>query len=501
MHSPAPRPPRSVLVLLSLAPLLANADAGLVVLALPDIRQDLSMGLAGAHWVINVYVLLVGGLQLLGGRLCDRAGARRLFLWSLAAFAAASAGCGLAPSGPVLLLARAGQAMAVAVLVPAAMCILLVAVPGSAERRRALALWAACGGIGSIVGVLAGGLAVTVLDWRWAFLLNVPLALAGVVVGWRLCPDDTTRPRDATLDVPGALLLVGSLGGLVYGLVGTAGHGTGPHTWAVLGIAAALGGLLWWRQTHVVEPLLPTALLRDRSLVAGAVGIGLIAAATSPVVFVCSMYLQQVHGYSACLTGCALLPVVGGVILVGRWATRLLGRLGPRLPCLVGCALTGSGLLLLTRLQPDSPYLSGLLPGLTLVGAGLPFLWMACELAAVSGVSRLDTGAAAGVVQCAGQIGAALGLALAVTVCGTAGPAATSGPVDPAALTVGATRAFWACAGLILCAALTARFGLRAVRPVRSEPVQSEPVRAGYAPSSSGRASDQPESPVLLVRG
>ncbi|MFJ1869740.1 MFS transporter [Streptomyces sp. NPDC088097] len=471
----------SVVALVSFAPLLANADAGLVVLALPDIQRDLSMSLAGAHWVTNVYVLLVGGLQLLGGRLCDRAGARRLLLGSLAAFAVASAACGAAPSGAALLLARAGQAGAAALMVPAAMCILLSGAAGPAERRRALALWAACGGVGSVAGVLAGGLAVSWLDWRWAFLLNVPLALGALVAGRRLCPPDEVRPREGVLDFPGAFLLVGALMSFVYALVGVTEYGSGARTWAVLAVSAVLGALFLRRQRRAADPLLPAALLRDRALAAGSLGIVFVAAATGPVVFVGSVYLQRVHGYDAWTAGCALLPVVGGIVLVGRVCSRMLGRLGPRVPCLVGCGLTGAGLLLLTQVSATSPYLTGLLPGLALVGAGLPFLWMACETAAVSGVGRDEVGAAAGVVQCAGQLGAAVGLALAVTVYGSAAGGA-GGAGDPAVLSTGASRAFWVCVVLMVCAALTAQFGLRPRR---------EAALPVYAPSSTGRAPDQ----------
>jgi MFS family permease len=438
-----------VLALVCLAPLLANADAGLVVLALPEIQRDLGMTLTGAHWVTNVYVLLVGGLQLLGGRLCDRIGPRRLFLGALAAFSAASAVCGAAPGEVVLLAGRAAQAVAAALLVSAAMCMLLTVASGAEQRRRALALWTACGGVGSIAGVLAGGLAVSHLDWRWAFFLNVPIALAAWAAGRRLCPRCIREsPRGLPLDLSGALFLR--------------------------------------RQKVAADPLLPAVLWRERTLAAGALGILFVAAATGPVVFVTSLYLQEVHGYSAWTAGCALLPVVGGVLLVGRLCTRLLGRFGPRLPALTGCALSGAGLLLLTRVLPNSPYTAGLLPGLALVGAGLPFLWMAYETAAVAGVRACSVGAAAGVVQCAGQIGAAIGLALEVTVYGSStrgqGGTGTAGPV---LLTEGAARAFWMCAARMACAALTARFGLRAA-PARNG---QAPRPADGAPSRTGHAS------------
>ncbi|MFB9545903.1 MFS transporter [Micromonospora sagamiensis] len=475
MPATVTRPHRFLVPLVCLAPLLANADAGLVVLALPDIQRDLSMSLIGAHWVTNVYVVLVGGLQLLGGRLCDRFGARRLLLSSLMAFAVTSALCAVAPTGWVLLAARAGQAVAAAVLVPAAMCVLLTMAPGEAQRRSGLALWAASGGIGSVAGVLTGGLAATQLSWRWAFLLNVPLALGAFMASRRLEPGDKPCPRGAAVGVPGALLLVGTLLTLVYAMVSVADQGFGPSTCALLAVAVVLGGSFLRCEARSAHPLIPVVLLRNRSLATGALGILFVAAATGPVVFVSSVYLREAHGYSAWTAGCALLPVVGGVIVVGRWSSHLLGRYGPRLPCLVACGLTGSGLVWLASLSPDSEYSTRLLPGLVLVGAGLPVLWMSCELAAVSTVGRTVVGAAAGVVQCAGQIGAALGLAVAVTVYSGTGHSA-DGPANPGVLTEGATRAFWCCAALMLCVALTAQLGLG---PRRSRPV-SDPTTGGF---------------------
>lgn len=470
MQTPAPRSHRSVVLLVSLAPLLANADAGLVVLALPDLRRDLSMSLTEAHWVTNVYVVLVGALQLLGGRLCDRYGARRLFLGALTAFAVASLLCAAAPTGAALLSARAGQAVAAAVLVPAAMCLLLTTVRGEAQRRGALARWAAYGGAGSVAGVLAGGLAAGHLGWRWAFLLNVPIALGALPAGRRL-PADAPRPRHGALDVPGALLLTGALLSLVHALVGIADHGFGPVTWVSFAVATVL---FVRRQARAADPLLPVSVLRDRALMAGALGIVFVAAATGPVVFVGSLYLREARGYGAWPAACALLPVVGGVLVTGRWCARWVGRLGPRTPFLAGCGLTGSGLVLLTSLSPGSSYATGLLPGLVLVGAGLPVLWMACEIASVSAVGRDVLGTAAGVVQCAGQTGAALGLAVAVTVYG--GGNAQGGPAAAAA---GAARAFWVCAAVLACAALTLHVGLRSRRRAAAGRVMRPAATAG----------------------
>ncbi|MGW4498963.1 MFS transporter [Micromonospora sp. NPDC004336] len=480
MSTAVTRPHRFLLPLVCLAPLLANADAGLVVLAVPDIQRELSMSLTEAHWVTNVYVLLLGGLQLLGGRLCDRHAPRSLLRGALVAFAVASACCAVAPTGWVLLSARAGQAVAAAMMVPAAMCVLLTVAPEDAQRRAGLALWAASGGIGSVAGVLVGGFAATHLGWRWAFLLNVPLALGALAGSRRLELGAERRSRGTSVAASGALLLVGTLLTLVYALVDIAEQGLGPSTWALLAVAVVLGGSFLRREARSRQPLVPVVLLRDRSLAAGALGVLFVAAATGPVVFVGSVYLREAHGYTAWGAGCALLPVVGGVIVVGRWSSRLLGRRGPRLSCLVGCGLTGSGLLWLTSLGPGSGYPTGMLPGLVLVGAGLPVLWMSCELSAVSTVGPRAVGTAAGVVQCAGQIGAALGLALAVTVYSRTGHGA-GGAASPAALTEGATRAFWCCSALMLCVALTAQLGMRPGRARRVGPTRaSGGTGAGY---------------------
>ncbi|WP_105970510.1 MFS transporter [Streptomyces geranii] len=476
MPSSASRSHGPVVLLVSCAPLLANADAGLVALALPDIRRDLSMSLAEAQWVTHVYVVLVGGLQLLGGRLCDRYGARRLLRGSLAAFAAASLVCALAPGAAVLLAGRAGQAVAAAAMVPAAMCVLFTVVPGEAERRRALARWTVSGGVGAVAGVLAGGLAAGGPGWRWAFLLHVPLALGAALAARRLGPDTPARHPDTALDARGALLTAGALLALVYALVGAAEHGFGPPTWTALAVAAVLGRL---SRTGPTGPLLPPAVLRNRPLVASALGILFVAASTGPVVFVASLYLQEARGYDAWRAGCALLPVVGGVLLLGRCCVRALARFGPRRCCLAGCALTGSGLALLTGLSPDARYATELLPGLLLTGAGLPILWMSCELAAVSTLPRSATGTAAGVVQCAGQLGAVLGLVLATTL--------YTGPLTPPPPATGATRVFWCCTTLMACTAVTAYLGLR---PRRRRPGARAPERsAGSARGGRGRAA------------
>ncbi|MFF5207067.1 MFS transporter [Streptosporangium sp. NPDC000396] len=450
--------------LVALAPFLANADAGIVSLALPDIQRDLAMSLADVHWVTNVYVLLVGGFQLVGGRVADLVGPRRLFLICLAGFAVTSAACGVAPSGGALIAARAAQAVAASLLVPAAMAIMIMATPEPAVRARALAAWASAGGAGAMAGIFLGGLVVSYLDWRWVFYLNVPLAAAVLPIARRLLPRDG-HTHGQSVDVPGPLTLVGSLLTLIYALIRIPEHGWDEVTCWTLAAAVALGGFFVMTQARASHPLLPAVVIRDRGLVAGSLAILLVSAATAPVVFVGSIYLQQVHHYSALAAGFALLPMVGGIMLVGRVCNRMLARRGPRLPYVIGCVMTGAGLLSLTRVCPGSGYLADLLPGLALTGAGLPFIWMTSEVVALSRVTKRTVGLATGMVQSAGQIGMAIGLALAVTVfTAHSHDRLSAGADSPTALSDGIGRVFLVSAMLLVPVLINALTGTRGLQ-------------------------------------
>ncbi|WP_052864098.1 MFS transporter [Streptomyces niger] len=453
--------------LLTFAPLLANADAGVVALALPHFQQDLGMGLAGAQWVSHVYVLLVGAVQLAGGRLADLAGALRLFRCALAGFAVAAACCALAPTGGALIAARGGQAVAAALLVPSAMALLVARAPGPTARVRALGRWARAGGLGSVAGIVLGGLVLSRLGWRWAFWLDVPVALGMLYAARRLEPVPVfRRASGAGAGLWGAIWLSGALLALMYALVHLPQQGLGTSDCGALLAAVLLGLLFAASQRRTAAPLLPSRVLRARGLLGGSAGVFLVAAATGPVGVIGSLYLQGALHYGPLGAGLAMLPMVGGIIVVGRVCCRLLARRGPRLPYLVGWALIGAGLLLLTGVSADSAYLPSLLPGLLLIGCGMPFIWMTCEVVALSGVGPCGTGIGAGIVQSAGQLGGALGLAMAVTVvtarAGGSGPLSGAGA---AALSEGAGQAFLAAAVLVLPALANAWAGLGGQRP------------------------------------
>ncbi|MEU9853604.1 MFS transporter [Streptomyces sp. NPDC047974] len=477
----APPPDRRLLALAVLAPLLANADMGIVTLALSDIRRDLSMSLDAVQWVTNVYVLLMGGLQLLGGRLADLAGARRLFLHGLAAFAVASALCGAAPSGPLLVAARAGQALAAAALVPAAMS-LLVTAAAPRRRARALALWAGAGGVGSVAGVVCGGLVVGGLDWRWAFWINVPVIAVALAVARRTPLPDPPRTPGVRLDLTGAAALTGALLAAAFALVRLAEHGTDRYAVCAALAAPALAAVFAYRR-GCPHALLPAALLRDRDLVCGAAGVLLVSAAAAPVVFLGGMRLRETYGFGAPAAGVALLPMVGGIFVVGRACSALLTRYGARLPCALGCLLLGAGLWTLAARSHDPGYVSGMLPGLVLAGAGLPLIWMSCEVVALTRFQGSGAGLAAGLVQCAGQFGTALGTVLAVAVCGR-----------DTGVAAGAGQAFGAAALLMVPALAGALVWLPGRLPRAPAP---RAPRSGPAPA--GRTSD-PDQPVVADR-
>ncbi|HZB34037.1 MAG TPA: MFS transporter [Streptosporangiaceae bacterium] len=487
------------LLTIAATPFIANADAGIVALALPDIQRDLGMTMTSAQWVTNIYVLLVGGFQLVGGRLSDIVGRRRLFLSCLAGFTATSAACGLAPGGGLLIAARAGQAITAALLIPAAMAITITMFPDGTQRSKAIAMWGMIGGTGAIAGTCAGGVLVTQLDWRWAFFINVPIGALVFMRARRLIPYDPVRRVRAAgdlataaacganasdedvprADVPGAVMMTSGLLFLIHGLVRTADHGWNDRlTVGSFAAGVVLLVAFAFHQSRARHPLMPPAVLRSRGIVCGGLGVLLVSAATAPVIFVGSLYLQQVHQFTSHATGFMLVPVVGGVLLAGPLAGRLLGRLGPLTPYLIGCGTILAGLLVLTRITPESGYVDDILPGLALTGLGLPLVWITSEVVSTTAADERTAGMAAGVVQSAGQIGAAIGLALAITTATAhADTKMAAGTEALAALSDGIGHAFLVAAILIVLAVLNAVIGLRPRRRTRGRQLQKRTTR------------------------
>jgi EmrB/QacA subfamily drug resistance transporter len=428
-----------------------------VNVALPSIGRALHFAAGDLAWVVTAYVLFSGGLVLLGGRAADVLGRRTTFLAGLAVFTAASLASGLAPSSGALIAARAGQGLGAALLTPAALSI-IVSVYTGAQRAAALSAWGALGGGGAAAGVLAGGILTTWLGWRSVFLVNVPVGVAAGLLSLRLVPRSGAQSAARRqLDLPGALLVVAGLVTGVYALAGTPQHGWGSgRTLLLLAVSAGLLAAFAVVERAARRPLLPPPTWRSRSLVTGAL---VMFGATGILVgtfFLNSLYLQDVAGASPLRAGLEFLPLVAVIGLGAHLTPHLLPRAGSRVLAAAGLLLMAGGALLLSGVSAHAGYLTGLLPGLLVIGAGTGVVFPAASVTAMSDVPADRAGLASGLMTAAHEIGAALGVAVFAAVA-----TAAAGGGFAAGYRHGFTVVAAVAAGLALAAALA----IPAVRP------------------------------------
>jgi len=462
MSHAAPAPPNhrhdlpdprrwQALVLLCLAQFMVILDITVVNVALPTIGADLSLDRSALTWVVTAYTLCFGGLMLLGGRLADLLGRRRIFLAGLATFTLASLGAGLAGNGTVLVAARALQGVGAALLSPAALSIITTTFHGR-ERYRALGVWAALGGAGAAVGVLLGGTLTSGPGWPWVFFVNVPV---GVLVAAAVPATVAGSARSAAqgVDVPGALTVTAAAGLLIYGLVGAGDTGWGAAG-SLLPLALGLlllGGFVMVERT-VAAPLVDLRLVASRPVAAG---YGVMLAASGLLIsgfFLNSLLLQRVLGLTALRTGLVFLPVAVATIIGAQAAAHLVARLGSRPVAAAGFALAAIGMALLAGVPADGDPIGDVLPGFTLAAAGLGMAFVTATTTAMARVDPDRAGMVSGVINTAHELGAALGVALASTI---AGASAELGPAAAQAATTGFDRAFLAgavLAGLVAVA-------------------------------------------------
>lgn len=455
----SPRRPWSVLVLLSVAQFMVILDATVVNVALPSIGRALHFAPSGLQWVLTTYVLLSGGLMLVGGRAADALGGRRVFLAGLGVFTAASLASGLAPSADGLIAARAGQGLGAALLTPAALAVITATYSG-AQRATALSAWGAIGGGGAAAGLLAGGMLTTWLGWRWVFLVNVPVGVAVALLSPHLVP--RSAPRAATgrsLDLPGAVLAVAGLVTLVYALAGAPAHGwESARTLALLAGSAVLLAAFAVTERLVHSPLLPPAIWRTRSLSAGVV---LMFGATGILVgtfFLNTLYLQDLQGASPLRAGLEFLPLVVVTGLGAHLTARLLPRTGSRTLAVIGLVLMGGGALWLSAAAAHAGYLTGVLPGLLLTGAGAGVVFPAASVTAMSQTADGQEGLASGLVTTAHDVGAALGVAVFSAL-------ATAQAAGGAEFAAGYRHGFAVAAGIAAGLAVLAALTIPVVRP------------------------------------
>ena len=460
------------LVVLCLGDLMIVLDVTIVGVALPSIREDLGFSETSLAWVVNAYLLTFGGFLLLGGRLGDIFGHRRLFLIGIVLFTLASLGCGLATSQEALIGARAVQGLGGAVVSAVALSLIVTLFTEPAERAKAMGVFGFVAAGGGSIGVLLGGILTDALDWHWIFLVNVPIGVAVFALCLRLLPAARGEAAAERLDVAGAVTVTAALMLAVYAIVnGNEVGWSSGRTTGLLAAAAALLALFVWIEARVQSPLMPLGLFRKRNLTtSNAVGI-LWAGAMFAWFFISALYLQLVLGYSPLQVGLAFLPanLIMAVFSLGLSA-RLVMRFGIKAPLAAGLLLAAVGLALFARAPVDGSFAVDVLPSMILLGLGAGMAFNPVLLAAMSDVEPSDAGLASGVVNTSFMMGGALGLAvLASLAASRTDSLLAAGDAPLVALTGGYHAAFLVGALFAATAAVLGAVFLRAGGPAHEQ--------------------------------
>jgi EmrB/QacA subfamily drug resistance transporter len=473
------------LALLAAAQFVVILDASIVNVALPSIGRELSFSQENLSWVVNAYTLTFGGFLLLGGRLADLLGRRRLFLAGLVLFALASLAGGLSQTEGQLIASRAVQGLGAALLSPAALSLVTVMFTEGAERNKAFGVWGAVAGSGGAVGVLAGGMLTEWAGWEWVLWVNVPIGLAAAALAPRLLPE--SRNGGARhFDVAGALSVTAGLSLLVYALVDATDAGwASAQTIGLLGLAAALiAGFVAIERTSRA-PLMPfPGIFRIRTISGINLTALFIAMALFSMFFFLTLYMQQVLGFEPLETGFAYLPLAVGIIVSAGVASQLTTRFGFKPVLIAGLILTAAGLAWFSQVSTDGSYVADVLFPSLLAAVGLGFAFVPMTIAAVAGVEPHEAGLASGLINTSQQIGGALGLAILATIAnGVTSDSAAAGDAMPLALTEGFQRAFAVGAGFAVLGALLAMFLIsgRASREHAAAAQRGEPAAVPVA--------------------
>jgi len=462
------------LLVLCLGDLMIVLDVTIVGVALPSIKEDLGFSEASLAWVVNAYLLTFGGFLLLGGRLGDLFGHRRLFLFGIGVFTLASLACGLASSQELLVAARAVQGVGGAVVSAVALSLMMTLFTEPAERAKAMGIFGFVASGGGSIGVLLGGVLTDVLSWEWIFLVNLPVGVAVVVLSLRLLPAVPGVDTKGRLDIAGAVTVTTALMLAVYAIVNGNENGwTSGRTLGLLGAAAVLLALFIGIEARVRSPLMPLGLFKLRNVaVSNVVGI-LWAGAMFAWFFLSALYLQLVLGYSPLEVGLAFLPgnLIMSALSVGLSA-KLVMRFGIRLPLATGLLLAAIGLLLFARAPVDGSFVVDVLPSMILLGMGAGIAFNPVLLAAMSDVEPSEAGLASGVVNTSFMMGGALGLAaLASLAAARTDSLLAAGDDELAALAGGYQLAFLIGA---LFAAAAAGIGAALLRPSAAQAMHAE---------------------------
>jgi EmrB/QacA subfamily drug resistance transporter len=466
---PAVNPRRwTALAVIALAQFIVIMDTSIIGVALPDIRADLGFSPGDLSWVFNAYVVAFGGLLLLGGRLSDLFGAKRLFAAGWAVLAAGSLLAGLADSAGVEIAARAVQGAGAALIAPSALTLLMMLFGHDPkELMKAFAVYGAAAPAGGTAGVFLGGVITEWASWPWVFYINIPVALLALALTPRLMP--SAHVRSGSVDILGAILATGGLAATVFAIVRAPEEGWGS-TGTLLVLAGGLAALAAFAAVQNVrrEPLMRLSIFRTPNLAAANLAQVLLGAAWVPMWFFLNLYLQQVLGYGAFEGGSALLPmtlaITLGMVVV---APRLMARVGAKPMIVGGLLVLAGGLALLSLVRPDGNFAVDVLPASLVAAAGMALAFIPSLQTAISSARPEEGGLASGIVNTGYQVGSALGLAAMTALAASQGADELGNAV---ALTDGYSAAFLGAAGIAVAGALLALLTLRRPAAVAAEP-------------------------------
>lgn len=405
------------LTLLAAAQFMVVLDATIVNVALPAIQHALHFKTdSDLQWVITAYALVFGGFLMLGGRLADLFGRRKVFLAGITLFALASLAGGLAQNPGQIILFRALQGLGGALLSPSALSLVLTIFSEGKERNRALGVWGMVAAGGGAVGLLLGGALTQYVDWRWIFFINVPVAIITFIASMAYVPKSLPQDRER-VDVLGAIGITGSLMSVVYALAKAASLGWGSAqtiTWFVIAIVLMAGFI--FNELKVKHPLIDLSIFRRRNVTGGTLMQLLMPAAAFGMFFYMSIYLQQILGYSPVKTGLANLPFTLTIMLVASQLSSRISRINAKIPLVVGPLLAAAGLLYFTRMPIHAHYWTDIFPGIVVMAAGMASVFVTATIASTNGISHKDSGLVSGLLNTGQQIGGAIGLAVLTVI-------------------------------------------------------------------------------------
>ena len=467
-----------ILAVVGTAFFMTILDVAIVNVAIPSIEIDLKITRQTVEWVIIAYSITFGGFLLLGGRMADLLGRRRIFVAGVILFTLASLACGLsksANSAGLLIAARSVQGLGAAIISPAALSIVITTFTEGSERNKALGIWGALGGSGAAAGVLFGGIIVKYLGWEWIFFVNIPVGALVLAATPRIIPESRLEVTQRRFDVPGALTVTGGLALLVYAISKAPDVGWGSARTIVL----LIGSVIVLAAFVVIElresaPLMPFSIFRNRSLTAANVVALLMGMVIFANFFVLTLYVQQVLGWSPLRTGVTFLATAGTTVLWAGVAQALTTRFSARPVIVAGLLTLAVALYLYTRIPVNGHFWPNLLPAYLIFAAGLALTFIPVSIAALAGVAQPQAGLASGLLNTTQQIGGAIGVALVTTIFTSRFKSAFNGHNPLQAATSGYQWAFWALFALALAGAIAAFILLRGVRP--AEATEPEPV-------------------------